>query len=243
VREHRGEVRRERESWRMSAPERFDAWMAHTDLQLEEATTEEERHTALIVRGFHIHGEILRLRKIIANRNVKPRRKAAAKAKLAQLLAEWREVGEQINAVPEREPLTFDHSAHNAALALAGLTEATDDDLAALQAFEQQLVGDLATAQGAGDNDAIAQIATLLAGVRDDIKTLTEQGADQIALLEQRLELEREKAEELKRSLAVSQAQYPAFMQGLADFINGQIGGRALIGLSTPSYAGGVARL
>jgi hypothetical protein len=133
---------------------------------------------------------------------------------------------------------------NDVALAMAQLTGAGsqaggatgyDDDLAALQARRSLLEDDLAHASSP---ERQIELANELKSTRDQIESLQGTIEQQNQLAQQRMDLDRELADNQRRMLAVAESQPNVLLGGLVAAINGGIGGRVGLGFQTPGYAG-----
>jgi transglycosylase-like protein with SLT domain len=126
----------------------------------------------------------------------------------------------------------------NRDLALAELTEGTEDDKAALEKLksiaQQQLDAALQTADPRDDIEA----AQNLKGVIEALKAL--EVTIQQSAQEER-DLYKQQAEERERAYAMSQSQYGVLARAITEVVSGQIGGRVGLGFQTPSVAGSLA--
>jgi hypothetical protein len=145
------------------------------------------------------------------------------------------------------DPVTLargmEDSQYQAAAALAGLTDAKDDDIAAQVARKAIVTARLEQAKTVGDFAGIASFATELKSLNDSIKELTAASEDQVALMREQLDLaERNRVDAVNRA-NVAEGQTDVIKRWFAEMVNGQLGQRVGAGLGTPSYAGGLARL
>lgn len=131
----------------------------------------------------------------------------------------------------------------DADLAVAKLTEATDDDLEVLRRQEQAAAAWLQASQAVGNLEGIRDAATQLAGVRDQIEGLTQAvNANAAASAQLVAELERQRADDAAARARLAGQQTTDLGRALVDFVNGQIGGRTGLGFQSVGFAGGGAR-
>jgi hypothetical protein len=115
-------------------------------------------------------------------------------------------------------------------LALAGLTKTTGDDLAALNTLKDIDTGQLNDAVAKGDNAGIVQWANELKGVQDSIDNLDSTIDNTNALLQQQIDVEKERSAQLERALAVAQSEERTLGRSLANQLGLTFGIRAGMG-------------
>jgi hypothetical protein len=120
-------------------------------------------------------------------------------------------------------------------LALAGLTKTTGDDLAALNTLKDIDTGQLNDAVAKGDNAGIVQWANELKGVQDAIDANTQATQDQTVLLQQQIDVEKERSAQLERALAVAQSEERTLGRSLANQLGLTFGIRAGMGKLLPT--------
>lgn len=111
--------------------------------------------------------------------------------------------------------------------------------LAAMKDREALLEQDYANAT---TDDQRIELANQIADAKESIKSLDEQITQQNELAQQRMELDRQLAENQSRLLAVATSQPNVLLGAIVSALNGQIGGMVGLGAQTPGYAGGTAR-
>jgi hypothetical protein len=125
-------------------------------------------------------------------------------------------------------------------IALADLTPTTDDDRAALTRARDFWQAELAKG---GTDEQVTDAARNLKAILDALAAIEQNTEDTVALMQQRLEAETQRADELARALAVSQAQYPAYMATITDHVNRTLGASVGQGSRALGAAGQVARV
>jgi hypothetical protein len=120
-------------------------------------------------------------------------------------------------------------------LALAGLTKTTGDDLAALNTLKDIDTGQLNDAVAKGDNAGIVQWANELKGVQDSIDNLDSTIDNTNALLQQQIDVEKERSAQLERALAVAQSEERTLGRSLANQLGLTFGIRAGMGKLLPT--------
>jgi 3D (Asp-Asp-Asp) domain-containing protein len=118
---------------------------------------------------------------------------------------------------------------------LSGDQGAQLNDLKALRAL---LTGDLEDAKRRHDFQAIQDLAGQLQSVDGSIRDLTEAQNEANRIAQDRMELDRQLAENQRRMLAVAQSQPNVLLGAIVAALNGQIGGRLGLGFQTPGTAG-----
>jgi hypothetical protein len=120
-------------------------------------------------------------------------------------------------------------------LALAGLTKTTGDDLAALNTLKDIDTSQLNDAVAKGDNAGIVQWANELKGVQDSIDNLDSTIDNTNALLQQQIDVEKERSAQLERALAVAQSEERTLGRSLANQLGLTFGIRAGMGKLLPT--------
>jgi hypothetical protein len=121
----------------------------------------------------------------------------------------------------------------NAELALAQLTDATEDDVAALQSRQSLEEQALAEAQAANDPRRISEAASNLKGTRDALKEFQKAAEEDKRAREEHTAALKAVADELKRQTdfaeRVQTTESFQLKKYLADVISGQIGGTGVV--------------
>jgi hypothetical protein len=133
------------------------------------------------------------------------------------------------------EPTIPGYDKAQADLALAGLTKTTGDDLAALNTLKDIDTGQLNDAVAKGDNAGIVQWANELKGVQDSIDNLDSTIDNTNALLQQQIDVEKERSAQLERALAVAQSEERTLGRSLANQLGLTFGIRAGMGKLLPT--------
>lgn len=126
----------------------------------------------------------------------------------------------------------------DAALATAKLTETLDDDVAATEQLLALAEEELARAQAANDPRAITEAANAVLSLRDSLRGLREELTRSNELAQQRLDLDRQLAEQNARFLALGERQGPLILASLIELMNDGVGSQAKLAGRTPAVAG-----
>jgi hypothetical protein len=238
-------------------------WTALTDRNIPEGgVTKRERRQA--DRAYRMRQKVLneRIKKARARIKVirKELRKKLRPATRDRLLRELdAQLGNVRGWISESKTLTTDFQSmvtpeegeapnplqpNDVAMALAGLTPGTDDDLAVLREREGIAGAGLALATAYQSPEAIIQWAGELKSTRDAIESLTGAMAEANRLAEERDAINKQIAENQSKILLYANTQGPALIGAVVAAANGGIGGKFGLGNQTPSFAGvgGLAR-
>ncbi|HYV17336.1 MAG TPA: hypothetical protein VE972_15085 [Conexibacter sp.] len=107
-----------------------------------------------------------------------------------------------------------------------------------LETYRSQLSRDLERAKSKHDYEAIQDLAGRLQSVGQSLDDLNQSTQAQQQLMQQRMDLDRELADNQKRMLAVAESQPNVLLGGLIAAVNGGIGGKVGLGVQTPAFAG-----
>lgn len=232
-----------------TAAQQFDLSMANADIL--DATP---GYTTGQFGSNHAHAQLIRYGAI--NRRIKQvkrrlRKKGLSAATRLSLKQELASLLQQLGGLSTTDAVTAEPadvlaagelpSGIGAAVSLAALTPDNADDISALTDAQKFLQAGLDGAKAAGDNESIIAFADALKGVNDQLAALNDKSQVQIELMQQQIDQEKERANNLKRALDVSQAQYPALMVAVVDYVNGALG--RSVGAPRPLTATAVARL
>jgi|GEM_PF-1372195 len=169
-----------------------------------------------------------------------PRAIGDAATALKQASDNLQSIDDQIQALADAEKQKAVDWA-NADIAMAGLTDSLNDDVAAYQKKEKLDEDALLEAQKANDPQKIAQAASDVKADRDAIKQLNDTMTTNNELQQQQIDLQKQIADNQSKILAIA-GQGDAILNAVVAAVSGGIGGKVGLGTQTPGYAGGLAR-
>jgi len=174
VRSQRAQLRRERRSWMPTRQDIFDTQMASGEALLAQGDP-----AGADIQAVTLRKRLKQIDRVLA-RKIKPKRRTRLTQERADILGQLGSLtetyGPQPPEPPEPGPTPGDFG--ESALALAGLTKTTADDVAALQKLKDIRQAELDLAKASGDPRVITEAANALGQVIASLESLTPTAKD-----------------------------------------------------------------
>jgi len=174
VRSQRAQLRRERRSWMPTRQDIFDTQMASGEALLAQGDP-----AGADIQAVTLRKRLKQIDRVLA-RKIKPKRRTRLTQERADILGQLGSLtetyGPQPPEPPEPGPTPGDFG--ESALALAGLTKTTADDVAALEKLKDIRQAELDLAKASGDPRVITEAANALGQVISSLESLTPTAKD-----------------------------------------------------------------